>query len=297
MDTEVKSKLEPEEELTGDMEVEGATAAPVHSFAYVPDEFDISQYPPDMFKLKLVNAYGSAEMGELRDDGNYLRLMHRSVIAMEWNSKYRNCYSEAALRDIDEDDSVYKKDLKKEIHLDDCIKLFTEKEILSKDDPWYCPGCKDFRQASKQLELWKIPECLVIHLKRFSYNAYWRDKLDSFINYPLELDMTEYTLSQNQGCLRYELFGVSNHFGGLGGGHYTAYAKHKDNSKWYNFDDSSVTSYTQNDSVVTKAGYLLFYIKKTCIPLVPTVAKKEPTDKKDAISDDSGEVEDPEVDV
>lgn len=29
----------------------------------------------------------------------------------------------------------------------------------------------------------------------------------------------------------YELYAVSNHYGGLGGGHYTAFAKNKD--KWY----------------------------------------------------------------
>ncbi|KAI6649306.1 Ubiquitin carboxyl-terminal hydrolase 4 isoform X2 [Oopsacas minuta] len=284
-DEAVRSKPDSDDEPVGEMEVEGASAQSTSSYAYVPDDFDISQYPADMFKLKLVNAYGSAEMGELRDDENCLKLFNRSVIAMEWNSKYRHFYSESSLRDISEDESVHKKDIKREIHLADCIKLFTEKEILSKDDPWYCPVCEDFRQASKQLELWKIPDCLVIHLKRFSYNQYWRDKLDSLIHYPLELDMTEYTLSKAQVSLQYELYGVSNHFGGLGGGHYTAYAKQKNNSKWYNFDDSSVTSFAQNDSVVTKAGYLLFYVKKTCIPLAPAVAKEEKVEIKDADSD------------
>ena len=279
----VKSKQDSEEEIAGNMDVGGASP-PIHPFSYVPDWFDISQYPPDMFRLKLVNAYGSAEMGELRDDGNCLRLTNRSVIAMEWNSKYRNFYDESVLRDINEDDSVNRKDIKKEIHLTDCIKLFTEKEILSKDDPWYCPQCKDFRQASKQLEIWKIPECLVIHLKRFSYNQYWRDKLDSYINFPLEMDMSEYSLSKSQGSLQYELYGVSNHFGGLGGGHYTAYAKHKDNSKWYYFDDSSVTSHSQQESVVTKSGYLLFYVKKTCIPLLPSVEKETAQKNKETDS-------------
>ena len=284
----VRSKLGPEDAITGNMEV-GAESPPEHPFARVPDSFDISQYPPDMFKLKLVNAYGSAEMGELRDDGKCLRLSSRSVIAMEWNSKYRNFYDESVLRDIDEDESVYRKDVKKDIHLSDCIKLFTEKEILSKEDPWHCPQCKEFRQASKQLEIWKIPDCLVIHLKRFSYNAYWRDKLDSYIHFPLELDMTEYTLSRAHGSLQYELYGVSNHFGGLGGGHYTAYAKHKDNSKWYYFDDSSVTTHSQQDSVVTKAGYLLFYVKKTCIPLVPSVEKQNAQEPKDTDSNDEAD--------
>ena len=38
----------------------------------------------------------------------------------------------------------------------------------------------------------------------------------------------------------YDLYAVSNHYGGLGGGHYTAYGKN--NGKWYEFNDSSVRS-------------------------------------------------------
>lgn len=40
--------------------------------------------------------------------------------------------------------------------------------------------------------------------------------------------------------LIYDLFAVSNHFGGMGGGHYTAFGKNHLNGKWYNFDDAQV---------------------------------------------------------
>ena len=36
----------------------------------------------------------------------------------------------------------------------------------------YCPQCKDMKQATKKFDLWKLPEVLVIHLKRFTYNRY-----------------------------------------------------------------------------------------------------------------------------
>lgn len=58
----------------------------------------------------------------------------------------------------------------------------------------------------------------------------------------------------------YDLYGVSNHFGSLNGGHYTAYGKNID-GKWYNFNDSSVSSSNEN-SVVTDAAYLLFYRRR-----------------------------------
>lgn len=47
--------------------------------------------------------------------------------------------------------------------------------------------------------------------------------------------------------------------GGMGGGHYTAYAKN--NGKWFDFNDSSVYPVTE-DRVVSSSGYLLFYKRR-----------------------------------
>ena len=55
------------------------------------------------------------------------------------------------------------------------------------DDSWYCPRCKEHRQATKKFDLWMLPEILVISLKRFSYNRYWRDKIDCHVNFPIEV--------------------------------------------------------------------------------------------------------------
>lgn len=37
---------------------------------------------------------------------------------------------------------------------------------------------------------------------------------------------------------KFHLFAVINHFGRLGGGHYTAYVRH--GTKWHHFNDSDV---------------------------------------------------------
>lgn len=66
----------------------------------------------------------------------------------------------------------------------------------------------------------------------------------------------------------YDLYGVSNHFGSLNGGHYTAYGKNID-GRWYNFNDSSVSSSNAN-SVVTDAAYLLFYRRRDDVEPVNT---------------------------
>jgi len=49
----------------------------------------------------------------------------------------------------------------------------------------YCPTCKKHQQATKKFDLWSLPRILVVHLKRFSYNRCWRDKLDTVVDFPI----------------------------------------------------------------------------------------------------------------
>jgi ubiquitin carboxyl-terminal hydrolase 4/11/15 len=54
----------------------------------------------------------------------------------------------------------------------------------------------------------------------------------------------------------YDLYAVSNHFGNMGFGHYTAYVKNKEN--WYQMDDRNVSKINEND-VSGSQCYVLFY--------------------------------------
>lgn len=142
-----------------------------------------------------------------------------------------------------------------------------------------------------------LPDIVVIHLKRFSYSRYLKNKLDTFVNFPIHnLDLSKYLPACGQSSV-YELYAMSNHYGGFGGGHYSAYAKVKyestldsgifsrifhdysafykfdlncfmfvytcllqlvnDNS-WYHFDDSHVSPVNE-ESIRTSAAYVLFY--------------------------------------
>ena len=66
----------------------------------------------------------------------------------------------------------------------------------------------------------------MFHLKRFTYSRYLKNKIDTFVNFPVhDLDLRKYVKNKNDQSYLYELYAVSNHYGGLGGGHYTAYAK------------------------------------------------------------------------
>jgi ubiquitin carboxyl-terminal hydrolase 4/11/15 len=124
------------------------------------------------------------------------------------------------------------------ITLDDCLDEFGKEEVLSEADTWYCPRCKEHRRATKKFELWKTPDILVMHLKRFSSHALRRDKLDVFVDFPTEsLDLTSRVIEREDGKLEvYDLFAVDDHWGGLGGGHYTAFAKNFVDGQWYEYN-------------------------------------------------------------
>lgn len=124
------------------------------------------------------------------------------------------------------------------ITLEECLDEFERAEILSEQDMWYCPRCKEHRRASKKFDLWKSPDILVAHLKRFSSSGWRRDKLDVLVDFPIEgLDLTSRVIHKEDGKEEiYDLIAVDDHYGGLGGGHYTAYAKNFVDGQWYNYN-------------------------------------------------------------
>lgn len=151
------------------------------------------------------------------------------------------------------------------ITLEECLDEFERAETLSEQDMWYCPRCKEHRRASKKFDLWRTPDYLVAHLKRFSSSGWRRDKLDVLVDFPIEgLDLTSRVIHKEDGKAEiYDLIAVDDHYGGLGGGHYTAYAKNFVDGKWYNYNDSSVSLVSDPSSVVSTAAYLLFYRRRS----------------------------------
>ena len=116
---------------------------------------------------------------------------------------------------------------------------------------------------------------MIISLKRFrssrvKYGFGGGQKIDTLVEFPLEgLDMRPFVLmpeQKNSPNLVYDCFGISNHFGSVGFGHYTAYCKNPIENRWYNFDDSSVTPVTQGSryhNLVSNAAYNLFFRLRT----------------------------------
>jgi len=118
--------------------------------------------------------------------------------------------------------------------------------------------------CKKKIDLWSSPDLLIIHLKRFSYTRQWRDRINTLVKFPLEgLDLSAWTVSEeNKRDAIYDLYGISNHMGAMGGGHYTGYAKSLENQKWYELDDSHTTEIREPESMVSSAAYVLYYKRR-----------------------------------
>ena len=142
-----------------------------------------------------------------------------------------------------------------------CFKLFCSEEQLKKNDEWYCQKCKEHVLANKKLDLYYIPKILIICFKRFTkHYTYW-EKNDEDIIFPItNLDMKEFVVGPDKEHSVYDLFAVSQHYGGTGFGHYTAVCKNFD--KWYSYNDSSVHE-TNSNNIVSSAAYVLFYRRRT----------------------------------
>ncbi|KAF8839000.1 cysteine proteinase, partial [Paxillus ammoniavirescens] len=166
------------------------------------------------------------------------------------------------------------------VSLYSCLNAFVKEEVLEKSEAWHCPKCKALRKATKNLSLSRLPPVLLIHLKRFSVKGPFTDKIETVVDFPLRgLDLTNYMPpplppDMLKGCgnpsranvnsdprvqvppYRYDLYGVTNHFGSLSNGHYTAFVASR--GGWLYCDDSRIVT-TDAREVVGRPAYVLYY--------------------------------------
>lgn len=53
------------------------------------------------------------------------------------------------------------------LSLEDCLNHYTKAETLSVEDAWRCPHCQQYLPVVKTLDVWSLPDILVVHFKRF----------------------------------------------------------------------------------------------------------------------------------
>ncbi|XP_035794909.1 ubiquitin carboxyl-terminal hydrolase 8-like isoform X1 [Anopheles albimanus] len=155
-------------------------------------------------------------------------------------------------------------------YLENCLDMYFNGEEVR---GWHCPKCKSNQDAIKKLDISRLPSIMVIHFKRFYADpetaATVYRKKQTLVKFPLsDLNMTRYLarteVNRNKRLttFRYHLYGVSNHYGSMESGHYTAFCLNNIHQKWFKFDDYNVSSIDAAD-VQASAAYILFY---SCLP-------------------------------
>ncbi|XP_031397358.1 ubiquitin carboxyl-terminal hydrolase 8-like isoform X2 [Punica granatum] len=219
-------------------------------------ETEDDPYSSNAFQFSLIGS-SKVKMNEQLKVSMY----EKSYVHVFWPEKMIEKYDINVLGSLPEicKPQLFARRPQESVSLYKCLDAFLREEPLGPEDMWYCPSCKKHQQASKKLDLWRLPEILVIHLKRFSYSWSLKNKLETFVDFPInDLDLSGYLVHSisNFPC-KYDLYAISNHYGGLGGGHYTAFIKHGQ-GRWYEFDDERVSP-IRLDEIKTSAAYVLFY--------------------------------------
>ncbi|XP_054015597.1 ubiquitin carboxyl-terminal hydrolase 8-like isoform X1 [Hylaeus anthracinus] len=147
--------------------------------------------------------------------------------------------------------------------LSDCILRFvTGQKVVG----WKCPKCQTPREAMKKFDFVKLAPVIVIHLNRFAESGGWLEKRNTAVDFPLTgFNLKPYLVMDantpaNMHSYNYSLYAMSNHYGTMEGGHYTAFCKNAAQNKWYKYDDHTVTEVPESQvRSQNTSAYLLFY--------------------------------------
>ncbi|GFR71589.1 ubiquitin carboxyl-terminal hydrolase 4 [Elysia marginata] len=141
----------------------------------------------------------------------------------------------------------------------DCFGAFTQSELLDEHNPWFCPRCERNQCAKKTMTVWRYPDNLIIHLKRFVYQDLSSTKVDAKVVFPQEgMDVRGFLSGPSTAGLLYDLHSIVCHMGGASAGHYTCYARHPVTHQWYYYNDENVSAQDPGETEFT-SGYVLFY--------------------------------------
>lgn len=128
-----------------------------------------------------------------------------------------------------------------------CLDMYFNGERIM---DWHCAHCKSNKGAIKKLDISRLPSILVIHFKRFyadpdALSTVYKKK-QNYVTFPLtDLDISRYIApsekirNQKLKSRRYHLYGVSNHYGSMESGHYTAFCRNKLHNKYVGWNEFS----------------------------------------------------------
>ncbi|PWZ24128.1 Ubiquitin carboxyl-terminal hydrolase 21 [Zea mays] len=151
-------------------------------------------------------------------------------------------------------------------HLVDALQSFTKVEqVGDSENKLTCESCNARVCKNKQLTLYRAPDVIAFHLKRFTTLDNSVKKIDKYVAYPLEVDLKPFHSNpETVGELKYDLYGVVEHSGLPNYGHYVCTIRSSP-STWYLMNDSNVDSITDS-SALNQEAYILFYVRQGKFP-------------------------------
>ncbi|CAK0801546.1 unnamed protein product [Prorocentrum cordatum] len=193
-----------------------------------------------------------------------------------------------------EDFLVLSLEVKGKASLQASLAAFVEGETLEGDNAYYSDeaGCKV--DAEKRTSVYKLPETLILVLKRFEFDfdTMQKVKLNDLCEFPMHLDMRPYTKEALDGAgpesgtggEEYALCGVLLHSGTADSGHYSSLVRVAEGAQegvaqWHEFNDTIVTPFCEEDIpreafggrlgdeggagfARSKNAYILFYTRR-----------------------------------
>uniref|UniRef100_A0A6C0L9F9 USP domain-containing protein n=1 Tax=viral metagenome TaxID=1070528 RepID=A0A6C0L9F9_9ZZZZ len=142
--------------------------------------------------------------------------------------------------------------------ISDMISKSLKEEVIQGD--WFCSKCNKNRAYKKSTKLWKLPDVLVIIIKRFINIHLKNDAPISINDY---LNFNKGSILSNKKDVVYNFSSVALHFGSLNGGHYSAICNTPDGDILY--DDRNVIKINIEDmnfKEKSSNAYMLVYTKK-----------------------------------
>lgn len=154
--------------------------------------------------------------------------------------------------------------VRRPVALVDCFEEFFKLEQIGDNGQWYCNKCDCLTNAKKKLDLWILPTVLILQLKRFTYDVRNNNKIQTLVEFPIDLplDLNHFISNPDyKGSTLYDLIAISCHTGTLAEGHYTTYAKNFCTKSWFHFNDH-IVSEANEESFMSPHAYILVYHRR-----------------------------------
>jgi ubiquitin C-terminal hydrolase len=163
--------------------------------------------------------------------------------------------------------------VKNKKNIEQCLQTLIQGDFLEGDNAYHCEQCDKKVNAMKRTCLKRLPNQLIIVLKRFDFDfdSMTKAKINDRCEFPFKLNLQQYSqqsIHMGEGrspeqilpdsYFQYQLSGVVIHMGSADSGHYYSFISEREkplseDKKWFEFNDTIVSGIETKD--IVNEGY------------------------------------------